>query len=427
MLDAMHAPITMAREAGKGARINGREFAIRRRYQRGCLLIRGKLWVARWREDVIKPDCTTRRELRWEVLGPAKKHPAYINSDGQCMVLSRIEAQNLLNEKVRPINSGRQLPQATIPFEKFVSEQWKQTAVPMLKESSARYYGQLIRRHLLPAFRTTRLCDISRVKVQTFLAEKRMAGLSGSTVHGIRTALGKVLQSAVDWGFLEQNPARGIRIGDRQPKTERLYLNPSEVRRLLAALSEPCHTIVLVAALTGMRIGEILALRWRSLDLLHGSILIRESVSEGRFGSPKTRSSRRDVPMSEPVQKAFEVQRGQSRQTFPDDLVFATRKQTPLNPKNLLRRVLRPTCVALGLPAITWHSFRHTHATLLGEVGESLRTAQAILGHSDLGTTLNVYTHAIPESQRRAVDNVADILFANVRKVAATTESQKVN
>jgi integrase len=77
-------------------------------------------------------------------------------------------------------------------------------------------------------------------------------------------------------------------------------------------------------------------------------------------------------------------------------------------------------CEALGLPAITWHSFRHTHTTLLGEVGELLRTAQAILGHSDLATTLNVYTRAIPESQRRAVDKVADILFADVRKVAAT-------
>ena len=179
--------------------------------------------------------------------------------------------------------------------------------------------------------------------------------------------------------------------------------------------------------LTGMRIGEILALRWKHLDLLRGSILIRETVSEGCFGSPKTRSSRRDVPMSRPVQEAFEVLRAQSGLTGPEDLAFATSKQTPLNPKNLLRRVVRPACEAPRLPAITWHSFRHTHATLLGEVGESLRTAQAILGHADLETTLNIYTHAIPESQRRAVDKVAEILFADVRKNSATTESLKVN
>jgi integrase len=340
---------------------------------------------------------------------------------------SRREAQKILDSKLRPLNNGRQLPQFTISLEQFVREHWEPATLPTLKIGTARYYGKQLRYHLLPALGITRLCDFTRVKIQAFLAEKRSSGLSGSSVHGMRTALSKVLQAAVDWNFLELNPARGIRIGDRGPKTERLYLNPSEVLRLLGALPEPCRTIVVIAVLTGMRIGEILALRWKYLDLMRGSIHIRETVSEGLIGSPKTRSGRRDVPMSDRVRTAFEVHRSQSRQTGTEDLVFATRNQTPLNPKNLLRRVLRPTCIALKLPAITWHSFRHTHATLLGEVGESLRTAQALLGHSDLETTLNVYTHAIPASQRRAVDKVAEVLFADVRKTEAPQESWKVN
>jgi integrase len=108
-------------------------------------------------------------------------------------------------------------------------------------------------------------------------------------------------------------------------------------------------------------------------------------------------------------------------------LVFACRNGTPLNPKNLLRRVLQPACRELGLPVEEWHSFRHTHATLLGEVGESLRTAQAILGHSDLKTTLNVYAHAIPDSQKRAVEKVADLVIPNVPEFSAATESGNVN
>ena len=80
----------------------------------------------------------------------------------------------------------------------------------------------------------------------------------------------------------------------------------------------------------------------------------------------------------------------------------------------------------MGLPPISWHSFRHTHATLLGEVGESLRTASAILGHSNLGTTM-IYAHAIPESQKRAVDKVAEILFPSVPKFSADTENGKLN
>jgi len=197
--------------------------------------------------------------------------------------------------------------------------------------------------------------------------------------------------------------------------------------KLIALLEEPVRTVVLVAVLTGLRIGELLALRWKHLDFLRGAIQIRETVSEGKFGTPKTRSSRRDIPMSDPVRESLLAQRGRSRQIRPDDLVFATRKQTPLHPKNLLRRQLRPACVALELPLVTWHSFRHTRATLLGEVGESLKTAQALLGHSDLKTTLNVYTHGIPESQKRAVDKVAEILFPNVPKFSGNLERKGVN
>ena len=90
--------------------------------------------------------------------------------------------------------------------------------------------------------------------------------------------------------------------------------------------------------------------------------------------------------------------------------MFCTSKGTPLSPKNLYNRVLAPACDALRLPRVSWHSFRHVNATLLGEVGESLKTAQAILGHSDLETTLNTYMHAVPDSQRRALEKVARVL-----------------
>ena len=139
----------------------------------------------------------------------------------------------------------------------------------------------------------------------------------------------------------------------------------------------------------------------------------------------------RDVPpigyLALPVREAFQAQRSVLAGTDQEILVFTCRNGAPLNPKNLLRRVLQPAGRELGLPLVGWHSFRHTHATLLGEVGESLRTAQAILGHSDLKTTLNVYTHAIPESQKRAVEKVAGLLFPNVPEFSAATGNGKVN
>jgi integrase len=245
----------------------------------------------------------------------------------------------------------------------------------MLKPSSSRDYGVQLERHILPAFGSRRLCEITRADIQCFVAEKKRHGYSGSSIHGMRTALGKALQSAVEWGYVEQNAARGINIGSREPNSERLYLSAPEAVKVIALLGEPVRTIVLVAVLTGLRIGELLALRCKHLDFLRSAIQIRETVSEGKFGAPKTKSSRRDIPISDPVREALLAQRGRSRQIGLDDLVFATRKQTPLNPKNPLRRQLRPACVALELPLVSRHSFRQTHATLLGEVGESLKTA----------------------------------------------------
>ena len=370
----------------------------RRRYQFGCLFIRGKrrkMWVARWREEVIRPDGTLGRIHRSEVLGSVSE------------ISSRREARNLLERHLRPINQGQHHPQAAITFEQFVREQWEPGMLPMIRSSSARHYQFDLRRHLLPAFGQDRLCDITRGRVQAFLARKRQHGYAGSTVHSMRTTLSKVMQCAVDWGHLEQNPAHGICIGDRAPVRERRFLMPNQIRLLLDALPEPCRTLVLLAVASGMRIGELLALQWKHIDFLWGVISIRESLYEGTFGSPKTRSSLRDVPMSGPLKEALLAHRARSENPEPEALLFASRNQTPINPKNLLRRVLQPTCKKLGLPPVSWHSFRHTHATLLSEAGESLKTAQAILGHSDLETTLNVYTHAIPESQRRAVERVA--------------------
>jgi integrase len=168
-----------------------------------------------------------------------------------------------------------------------------------------------------------------------------------------------------------------------------------------------------------MGIGEILALRWKRIDLLRGTIEVAENYSCGEFVTPKTKSSRRMIPMSSALADVLEKYRAEGGQSAPEALVFRTSKGTPLNAKNLYNRELAPACDRIEQPRVSWHSFRHTHATLLGEVGGSLKTAQALLGHSDLETTLNVYTHAIPDSQKTAVERVAGVLFSDVLNSAS--------
>jgi integrase len=111
--------------------------------------------------------------------------------------------------------------------------------------------------------------------------------------------------------------------------------------------------------------------------------------------------------MSALLREYLKAHKLRCRRTSPEELVFCTATGTPLSSANLYNRALAPTCDRIGRSRVSWHSFRHTNATLLGEVGESVKTASAILGHSDLETTLNTYMHANPDSQRRAVERIA--------------------
>jgi integrase len=147
------------------------------------------------------------------------------------------------------------------------------------------------------------------------------------------------------------------------------------------------------------------------VDFERKSINVRESVYERHFNAPKTRSSVRKIPMGEALEETFLRLRGKN--VAASDLVFASQKGTPLRPENALERVIHPTCVRLGLPRVGWHDLRHTSATLLHE-HEPLRVTQAILGHSDLQTTLG-YTHVLTGWQREAMKRLErEILFPNV-------------
>jgi len=401
---------TLLADAGKGGRANGKDkFRMaRRRYQTGCLFIRGKrrkVWVARWREDVLRPDGTPGRVLRSEVIGLVAEIP------------TRRESRKLLDARLRPINQGQHRPQSTVTLAQFVAAQFEPGVLPTLKFATQEIYSLLLHKHLLPPFGDQRLPEISKEEVQRFVLEKLRQGLSWETVDHLRHLLSKVLGTAVSWGYLAENPVRGVKMPERTLKRPRRFLQADEVQRLLESLDEPARTVVLVAVLTGLRIGEILGLRWGRVDLLAGSLRVEEKLYKGRFGTPKTRASRREIPLAQVLVRVFLAYHSRSGDLSPDDLVFATRKGTPLSPDNLRNRDLRPACQLAGFKPIDWHALRRTHSTLLHALGTPLKVAQAQLGHSRLATTLEVYTHALPEAQREAVTKLEGILFPNVPKL----------
>jgi integrase len=372
----------------------------RPRYQSGSLAIRGKRkrYVIRWREDVAKPDGSVVRIRRAETIGFVSQ-------------MKRQRALEVLQSRVSAVSQQQCRPMVTVTLCDFVRAEWKPNAVLALKNSSMRIYSYQLERHILPTLGELPVRDLGIAHVEACLSKLKQKGHASSTLRSVRATFATVLRSAVKRGYLEKNPAHGVVIREGDSKKERRFYSVDQVRMLLGVLTEPCASVVAVAVLTGMRIGEILALRWKRIDPLGATLEVAENYSSGEFGSPKTKSSQRVLPISSALRRVLENQHARMNPTSPEELVFRTPSGTPLNDKNLYNRELAPACDRIGQPRVSWHSFRHTHQTLLHDSGASLKTSQELLGHSDLETTLNVYTHTVSDSQRNAVERVAGVLF----------------
>jgi len=240
------------------------------------------------------------------------------------------------------------------------------------------------------------------------LAEKSKR-IAPRTVLSLRNRLLKIFGTAERWGYLQSNPAKGAQVPALVDTRERLTLTPQQVRALLSELVEPYRTMVLLAVLSGLRRGELLGLRWKSVDFVDGSIPVVESNYHGRSSQPKTRASRRKVFVDAVVLDA--LARLRPTNTQPDDLVFHSERGTVLNPDNIRNRILVPACRRAGIPLVSWHNFRYTYSTWADPTGESIKALQAQLGHTDSRLTLGVYTQPMPASQRAISSKVARVLL----------------
>ena len=401
-------------QAGRAIEIPRKgETMARRGFQQGSLFQRGtrrKLWVARWWEDVIQADGTVGRLRRSEVIGTVAEYP------------TRRLAMQVLSQRLGSINSGKARPQSVRTFGDFVKDDWTPVVLPTLKYATQKHYRYMLDVHLNPAFGQRQLRELTREELQSFLSRKLSNGLSWETVHHFKCGMSKILGAAEEWGYITENAAQKTKLPRRQHGPERVVLTPVQVRDIAAALNEPARSVTLLLVLTGLRVGELLALRWGCIDLKARLLRVAETVYDGHFDQPKTKRSARTIPIGA---ETAEILAG-IRPAAVDSktLVFATREGLPLDRWNLLRKHLKPAAKKLGLPGVTWHLLRHSHATMLDSVGTPIGTMQSLLGHSTPEITREIYLHAIPEEQRRAVESVERLVFGpKWTQVQAPTET----
>jgi integrase len=178
-------------------------------------------------------------------------------------------------------------------FSMFVQNYFEPGVLPALKFATQESYSFFLRKHLNPRFGEHRLRDISRVEIQQYLLEKLKQGFAWETTNHMRNLLSKVLGTAVSWDYLTTNPVRGVKMPERSLKRPHKFLTTDEVKRLIAAYKEPSRTIVLLATMTGLRIGEILALRRGRINFTWETLLVAETCYMGHM------VRRRPVPAGE--------------------------------------------------------------------------------------------------------------------------------
>lgn len=326
-------------------------------------------------------------------------------------------AQAALDERVGPINRGLHVPQSLATFGEFVERDWKRLVLPALKLSTQRSYRMMLQKHLVPYWREWRLCDVTTLDVQQFVLRKFDQQLAWQTVRNSGIVLSSILDAAMEYGALAVNPARGVKFPLAPPRTAPRILGREDVGALLLQVEEPYRTMIGLIALTGLRIGELLGLRWRGLDLTAGTLRVLESVFEGQRQRPKTLRALRTIPFGPHAVRMLTAHRVRSLRTGPDELVFPNSNGEPLRESKLLTRVLQPAAERAGLGRLTWHHFRHVHSSLLSDLGVPVKIAQEQLGHASVQTTLNIYTHVVEGSHRLAIEQLEARLFPSVPQV----------
>jgi len=349
---------------------------------------------------------------------------------------TRNHAEKLLAERLAQLHRGEFVEPSRMLFSEFTGKWLEKYAQGQVKPGTVEDYKGYFANHLLPAFGNKPISQITVEDVQGFKAAKLAEGYSPQTVKHLLRVLRQMLNHAVDWGYIRQNPAKKVK-DPRVPKREMDFLTAEEAGQFLGKVPAKWYPFFLTAITTGLRLGELLAMKWGNLDWNSGRYFVRENLSrargdyQGGFSSTKTEGSTQPVDLTPACLETLEEHhRRQAEEKlkagseYEDlDLIFATSKGTPLDQKNIVHRQFHATLEAAGLRRIRFHDLRHTCATLLINQGISPKYIQRQLRHTSIETTFDRYGHLFPETNQEATRKLDAALLGERPQDLRTHES----
>ena len=334
------------------------------------------------------------------------------------------EVNKIAAERLRPVNQGLLTVGSAVPFREYVDNVYVPVVMPLMASSTRARYRSVIHNYLEPAFGESCLRDIGPMTVQKYLSGMADSRLSHESRDKIRDVLSSIMRSAVQYGYLVKNPVDGLKLPpNKKGRRSKPFITPQQFAALVALIPEPYATMVFVAVYTGLRVSELIGLRWR--NVLQDEISVEQRYCRGDWGPPKSEASNAKVPVNPEVvvritrlkSLVVEVKAGTGTRRYrvvrcdgPDDLVFQSLvKGAPMRDNNILARHIKPAAERLGMPWVNWQVLRRSFATWLKMAGADVKDAQGLMRHSRASTTLDIYQQFVPESQKRVVAKLSGL------------------
>jgi len=362
-----------------------------RRYQEGCLYREKRrtgptVWVFRYRDG---------QRNRKEQLGTVEQFPTRSDALKACETLRRN-----INRDARNPRTFREL-----------ADHYTTHELPRKSPYTGDVYTGYLNTWILPKWGDFRLSDVKAVAVESWLnGTKTLAPGSKAKVRNLMHA---IFNHAMRWEFASVNPITLVRQSAKRTRVPEV-LTADEIEGLLSRMQDPWRTAVYVAVTTGLRVSELLALKWEDVDFAAGEIRLSRGVVRQYIGRMKTEASRKPIPLDAGLADVLTSWRGCCPYNQDADFIFGSPDKDgkqPYWPTAAMEKHVRPAARLAGIQKrIGWHTLRHTFGTLVKAEGADVATTQALLRHANVSITMDRYVQAVTPAKREAQSRVVKLI-----------------
>jgi integrase len=358
------------------------------RYQQGCLYRESRkagpdVWVFRYRDG---------QSNRKEIIGTVEQFTTRKAAMKSCESL-----RANINKETR---SPRTVAELVAHY----------TANELPKKSpyTAEVYAGYLKTWIKPKWEGLLLSDVRTVAVETWLGTLPLAD---GTKAKLRNLMHAIYNHAMRWEFFDRNPITLVRQSAKRTRVPDV-LTVEEIGKLLGELVDPWRTAVYVAVTTGLRVSELLALKWSDMEFSVGEIHLSRGIVRQYIGKMKTEASRKPVPLDAGLADVLLNWRGRCPYNQDADYLFASPDKDgsqPYWPTAGMEDHIRPAAIRAGIgKRLGWHTLRHTYGTLVKSQGADVATTQALMRHANVSVTMNTYVQAVTPAKREAQNRVVN-------------------